>query len=76
MDGADVRVYEPSLFDRHMYSHKFRAAGLRYEIGVSIGEGYIIWVNGPFKCGAKPDVTIFRERMRMTLRSGERVVAD
>ena len=76
VDGTDVRVQEPSPFDPLMYSHKFRASGIRYEVGVCIATGQIVWLNGPYKCGAKADVTIFREGMKNRLAAGERVVAD
>ena len=55
VDGTDFRIQEPSPFDPKWYSHKFRGPGLRYEIGVCIKTGWIVWVNGPFPAGAWPD---------------------
>ncbi len=37
------------------YSHKFGSAGLNYELGISVFENKLVWMNGPFKAG-KPDI--------------------
>jgi hypothetical protein len=58
------------------YSHKFNGAGLRYEIGVCIQTGDIVWVNGPFKCGPWPDLSIFRINLKNLLLPREQVEAD
>ena len=49
---------------------------MRYEIGVSIPMGYIVWVNGPYPCGAWPDLKIFRDCLIHNLDEGEYVLAD
>ena len=51
VDGTDVMIWEPTPFSKMWYSHKFHGAELRYEIGMCIQTGDIVWVNGPFKCG-------------------------
>jgi len=61
VDGTDFRVQEPTPLDPSFYSHKFKAAGLRYEVATAISTGWICWVNGPFKCGDWPDIKIARE---------------
>ena len=76
VDGTDCRINEPKPFSRQWYSHKFRAAGVRYEVAVSIRRSEIVWINGPFPCGRYPDITIFRVGLRNRLRHGERVMAD
>ena len=43
-----------------MFSEKFNGPALKYEVGVCIATGHIVWVNGPFM-GAEADVTIFKE---------------
>jgi len=48
VDGTDSRISEPSPFSATWYSHKFHGAGLRYEVGLSISTGQIVWVNGAF----------------------------
>ena len=44
-------------------------------MGISLN-GVLICINGPFACGAYPEVKIFRSAMKMALLSGERVTAD
>jgi len=69
-------MYEPKPFWKGWYSHKFKAAGLRYEVAVSIQNGDIVWINGPFPCGKWPDIKIFREDLIHELEPGEKVEAD
>lgn len=57
-DGTDVSVYETYPRDRHLKSHKFYGAALRYEIVVCIRTGFIVSVRGPYKAGAFPDMKI------------------
>ena len=52
------------------------SAGLRYEVGVSIDTGDILWVNGPYPCGRYPDVNIFRKQMKAGLDENERIIGD
>ena len=58
------------------YSHKFNHAALRYEVGVSIINGDIVWLHGPFPAGRWPDIKIFRHALVSYLEDGERVEAD
>lgn len=41
-----------------------------------IQTGHIVWVNGPFPCGAWPDIKIFRSALKYQLPAGEKVEAD
>jgi DDE superfamily endonuclease len=43
---------------------------------LSIKNGDIVWVHGPFKCGAWPDINIFRNSLQSHLSESERVEAD
>lgn len=61
LDGTDFRIREPIPFDRKWYSHKFHGAGVRYEIGISIGSGDVVWASGGFPCGEWPDIKIAKE---------------
>jgi hypothetical protein len=61
VDGKDCRIPEQYPFDPKWYSHKFDGPGVRYEIGVSIFNGGICWINGPFPCGSHPDTVIFED---------------
>ena len=79
VDGTDFRICEPYPYVKEInkiwYSHKFKGPGLRYEIGVSIKTGDIVWYNGPFPCGI-PDINIFRYSLKGLLGPGEKVIAD
>ncbi len=76
IDRTDCKIYEQFPFDPQWYSHKFRGPGVRYEVGIAISTGFIVWVFGPFPCGSHPDVSIFRLRMKTRLLKNECVVAD
>ena len=58
------------------YSHKFLKSGYRYEVGLCIRTGDIVWINGPFECGKWPDISIFRDSLLSHLDPYERVEAD
>ena len=76
IDGSDFRICEPAPFDRRWYSHKFHGPGLRYEIGVCIRTGWIVWICGPFAPGDWPDLNIARHRLAHKLDRGEKYLAD
>jgi hypothetical protein len=67
---------EPHPFKKGWFSHKFHHAGLRYEVATCIKTGDIVWLHGPFECGAWPDVKIFRDSLKSFLGPNERVEAD
>lgn len=58
LDGTDFKIREPTPFDKKWYSHKFKSAGLRYEVGISIECGEIVWASGGLPCGEWPDIKI------------------
>lgn len=73
MDGTDFQIpNKGSLF----YSHKFKKSGLRYEVGLCIRTGDIVWINGPYACGKWADISIFRDSLKSKLDQYERVEAD
>jgi hypothetical protein len=76
LDGTDFRIREPSPFEGKWFSHKFRGPGLRYEVGVCIQTGWVVWVNGPFPCGSYSDLKIARLGIQRQLDAGEMYVAD
>ena len=65
--NADLRSFK---------THKFKQAGLRYEIALCILTGDIVWVMGPFPCGDWPDINVFRYALKHQLGPSERVEAD
>lgn len=60
VDGMDCAIQEIWPFDKEIFSEKMNGPGYKYEIGVCIKTGWIVWVNGPFKAG-RSDKTIFAE---------------
>ena len=76
VDGTDCPIPEPSPFSRKWYSHKFHGPGVRYEVGVCIQTGWIVWVNGPFPCGEWPDLKICNQWLVYELGPGEKYLAD
>ena len=76
VDGTDCPVQEISPFNNNLWSHKLNGAGLRYEIGVNIRTGLMVWVNGPYEPAPWPDLRIFRDNMMGQLAPGEWILAD
>lgn len=62
-------------FNKEFFGVKFNHSGLKYEVGVCIATGYIVWINGPFRCGQN-DVNITRTALLGALDYGESAVAD
>lgn len=63
-------------FGSQWFCHKTKHSGVRYEIGICIRTGEIVWVEGPYACGDWPDINIFRRCLIHYLDSGERVESD
>ena len=75
VDGVDFSIFEPIPFWTGYFSHKFQGPGVRYEIGICISTGYIVWFVGPFPC-AESDIKIFRGDLMHLLSDGEKILAD
>ena len=71
---------EPHPYVKHIskiwWSKKSNGPGLRYELGVGIKTGDLVWVHGPFPCGQYNDLTIFKSGLANYLDKNERVEAD
>lgn len=67
---------EPTEFDRKWYSHKFHGPGLRYEVGLCIRTGNIVWAHGGLPCGQWPDLRLARDAFVYRLQEGEKALAD
>jgi hypothetical protein len=61
LDGTDFPINEPVPFDKKWFSHKFHGPGVRYEIGLAIGTGDIVWASGGLPCGEWPDIKIAKD---------------
>lgn len=75
LDGTDFRINEPTPFNKKWFSHKFKSAGIRYEIGISIVMGEIVWASGGFPCGEWPDLKIAKD-LYLKYASNEVTLAD
>ncbi len=77
LDGIDCPILEPHPFSPEYFSHKLNAAGLKYEVGVSIRSGHIVWVYGGVPCGEfGSDLKLAKEMVITLLQPNERIVAD
>eukprot|EP00977_Amphora_coffeiformis_P003568 scaffold697_cov104-Amphora_coffeaeformis.AAC.2 len=76
VDGTNFQIQEPTPFNRKWFSEKYNGPALRYEIGICIQTGWIVWVNGPFPGGSWPDQRIAKEFLFHNLQNGEEVLAD
>ncbi len=76
VDGTDFLIQEPIPFDSMWFSHKLKHAALRYEVGISVSSGCIVWIFGPFSTGKWNDQPIFNKRMALELNENEKVLAD
>ncbi len=71
-----MQIFEPTPFSAELYGHKFMFAGLRYEVGVSIERGNLMWVNGAIPCGIFQDLVIFRHGVKKFLSENKKIVAN
>ena len=80
VDGVDFMIREPYPYVKDVsniwYSKKINGPGLRYEFAVSIKTGDLCWINGPYPCGEKNDLGIFRAGLMTFLDENERVECD
>ena len=57
--GNDFWIQQFDPFSTVWFGHKSNGPGNRYEVGVCIRSGAIVWLHGPFPCGLKNDLQIF-----------------
>jgi hypothetical protein len=60
-------------FASHKYASK---SALRYELGVDIRGGNLVWIQGPYPAGKWPDIKIFNAILTNFLERYERVEAN
>ena len=81
VDGVHFWIEEPQhpdwSQDREYFSHKYGHAGLCYELGISISESKLVWMNGKFKAG-RSDNSIFKKEglMAKLISTGKRAIGD
>jgi hypothetical protein len=79
IDRTDFRIQQKGVakrgnaFGSHKYAGK---AALRYELGIDILKGNLVWVEGPYPANAWPDIKIFLNTLACHLLPGERVEAN
>jgi hypothetical protein len=79
IDGTDFRIQQKgaarkgNLFGSHKYAGK---SALRYELGVDILAGNLVWVEGPYPAGAWNDIKIVNNVLSRCLEPGERIEAN
>jgi len=76
VDATDCKTTNQGECPEAFYSFKFKYGGLRYEVGICIRTGHIVWINGPFPPGDWPDIEIFRSDLKLRLKENERVETD
>jgi len=78
IDGTHCPINEPRTDPSAKWcSHKFKGAGLAYELAVSVHESKLVWINGPFPAG-EPDLVIYRKEggLRDKMPPGKKAIAD
>jgi len=79
INGTDYRIPQKGAARKGNAFGSFKYAGksaLRYELGVDILAGNLIWVSGPYPMGKYTDIAIFNSVLANCLEPGERVKAD
>jgi len=61
--------------DKKLYSLKFNAPGISYEIGFSLRKGHIVWAHGCFSCVRYNDLIIARNLLVSFINENEKIMA-
>ncbi len=71
IDGTNFRIMQKGpAFASHKYAGK---SALRYEFGIDILAGNLVWVGGPYPASKWNDLKIFLNEQAHCLEPGERV---
>ncbi len=76
VDGTDFRIPQKGIATKGNAFASHKSAGksaLRYELGVDILAGNLVWIQGPYPAGKYTDIKIFNKVLRNFLEPGERV---
>lgn len=76
VNGTDCQINKPQPSSPGWYSHKFHRTCRRYEVGLSVGTGRLVWVNCAFKCGSYPDNQIATTDMKKYVFATNFFIAD
>ncbi|KAL7564393.1 hypothetical protein ACA910_001540 [Epithemia clementina (nom. ined.)] len=79
VDGVDMKTWEKKhpLFpvNRRTFSNKFNHGGVKYELGIGVWSGNLVWINGPFRWGVH-DLTVFCHGLLNKLADGKMAIAN
>lgn len=76
LGGIDFRINEPRKHNEQWFSGKLRGPGMRYEIGLNINNGHIVWAFGGYPCKEFSDLQLAREAFVPALDANEQAMAD
>jgi hypothetical protein len=81
VDGTHCWIQEPQhptwSQDKSYYSHKYAKAGMNYELGISLSESKLLWMNGPFKAGGNDKLVLKNKGLKTKLLSlGKKAIGD
>ena len=77
IDGTCCPIWEPKPFSKDNACFKFgMKPGVNYELGVSLYEPKLIWINGPMQPGVKTNLMVFQEKLKAELPVGTKAIAD
>ena len=74
-DCVDCPVFESWPWSKRMFSKKFNGPGVKYDVGVCIKTGHIVWLDGPFVASAS-ESTIFKNGLGQHICEDEKVEVD
>jgi hypothetical protein len=75
VDCTDCQVQKFKPFWKGWFSHKVNQ-GARWEVGLNLRTGELVWIHGPFPCGRWPDIVIFRHALMSHMEEDEKAEAD
>jgi hypothetical protein len=79
VDDSDFRIPQKGAATKGNAFGSLKYAGksaLRYELGMDILAGNLVWIQGPYPAGKYTDIKIFNKVLRNFLKPGERVEAE
>jgi hypothetical protein len=78
VDGVHFKVYEMRQTpNKNMKSPKSGGAAVAYELAISIWNGKLVWINGPFPAG-ETDIVIFQKPggLKSKIPANKRLIGD
>ena len=73
--GVHFKIYEPSPFSEYWYSHRFKRAGLTYEIRLNVHTADICWAYDGYPARVN-DITMATHGVFSVLPIGEMIIAN